>query len=117
MLLQDLDGHFLKYISANEYQIVDSLAEADGVQFQCPKCAQGLEIVLKDRRRFVKGAHYVICWFVGHVPDNISPSPGRWNPKGTCLDDLTFIGPGAYSVLLTGPGCGWHGYIINGTAT
>lgn len=32
------------------------------------------------------------------MPDDLSPGPGRWNPQGTGLDDLTFVGPGAYSV-------------------
>lgn len=30
------------------------------------------------------------------------------------LSDLTFIGPGAASVLVTG--CGWHGFVKNGEA-
>ena len=61
MRLRDLDGHFLKYVSDKEYQIVPSLSEADGIQFQCPKCAVGKETGQEGDRRFVKGAHYIIC--------------------------------------------------------
>lgn len=116
MKLIDLDGHFLKVISpGREYLRVDSLTEADGVCFQCPLCAQGKEQGEEDGRRFVRGAHYVICWFVGKVSDDENPKPGRWNPSGSGLDDLTFIGPGATSVLLTS-GCCWHGFVKNGDA-
>lgn len=88
---------------------VDTLAEADGVWFLCPKCfaANGSAV----------GTHAVICWFVGRVPDDVDPKPGRWTPTGTGLNDLTFV-PSAgrsHSVLLTG-GCGWHGFVDAGNA-
>ena len=87
---------------------VDTLAEADGVWFLCPKCYadNGGEV----------GTHSVICWFVGKVPDDAEPKPGRWVPSGSGIDDLTFVGPNAASVLLTG-GCRWHGFVRNGDAT
>lgn len=109
--LRDLDAEFVQRW-AREGQTgwsrVDSLAEADGVWFLCPKCylANGGEI----------GTHHVLCWFVGKVPDDVAPRPGRWVPSGTGIDDLTFVGPAAASVLLTS-GCQWHGYIRNGAAT
>jgi hypothetical protein len=86
---------------------VDSPAEADGVIFMCPKC-------FAENGGGV-GTHPVLCWFVGKVPDDADPKPGRWHPSGNGLDDLTFVGPGAASVLLTG-GCGWHGFVKNGAA-
>jgi hypothetical protein len=89
---------------------VDTLAEAHGVMFLCPKCyaTNGGEV----------GTHHVLCWFVGKVPDDADPKPGRWNPSGTGIDDLTFVGPGAASVLLTSEeGCQWHGFVNNGDAT
>ena len=89
---------------------VDKLEEADGVWFLCPKCFAG------NGGRI--GTHAVLCWFVGRVPDDVDPKPGRWTPKGTGLSDLTFV-PSAgrsQSVLLTG-GCGWHGFVIDGDAT
>jgi hypothetical protein len=150
MRLRDLDARFLRLSKTepNTYDIVESLADADGVQFQCPKCCQGKEQVIElpdeigpdwkeSGRRFFRGPHYVICWFVGHVPDDLNPKPGRWTPSGTGLDDLTFVPgnpPRAVSVLLTDPPkkdgedeatyreriklhCGWHGHVVNGDAT
>jgi hypothetical protein len=89
---------------------VDSLAEADGVSFLCPKCfaANGGRV----------GTHTVICWFEGKVADDVRPAPGRWTPAGAGIDDLTFV-PGekikAVSVQLLG-GCDWHGHVANGSA-
>lgn len=88
----------------------DNIKDAHGIMFKCPLCASK-----KD-----KGVHQVICWFVGKVADDVSPGPGRWTPQGTGIDDLTFVTgnpPRAISVLLTGDGCGWHGYVKNGDAT
>ena len=90
-------------------QDVDTLAEADGVWFLCPKCfAQNGGPV---------GTHAVICWFVGKVPDDTDPKPGRWTPTGAGLHDLTFV-PSAgrsHSVLLTS-GCAAHFFVANGDA-
>ena len=120
MKLRDLSGHFLRLLPDGCYQQVEALAEADGVIFQCPKCSVGREVgQAPGGRRFVIGAHHVICWFTGRVPDDLDPKPGRWTPAGTGLDDLTFVPgepPRAISVLLTGPGCGWHGFVRNGEA-
>ena len=110
MKLTDIDAHFLKVLPDGGRLYVDSLAEADGLIFLCPKCfaEKGDSI----------GVHSVICWFVGKVPDDLAPRPGRWTPSGTGLDDLTFVPPpDAVSVSLTGPGCGWHGFIKRGEAT
>ena len=89
--------------------IVDTLAEADGVWFLCPKC-------FADNGGTI-GTHAVICWFVGRVSDDVDPKPGRWTPTGTGLGDLTFVpSPGrSHSVLLTG-GCRWHGFLADGVA-
>ena len=88
---------------------VDAIADADGVWFLCPKCCAD-----NGGRA---GTHAAICWFVGRVPDEVQPKPGRWTPQGTGLSDLTFV-PSAgrtQSVQLTG-GCGWHGFVVNGYA-
>jgi len=117
MKLLDLDARFIRRIPDEGMQMVDALAEADGVMFQCPKCAEGCEKGEEDGRRFVRGAHYVICWFRGRVSDNVSPR-GRWTPAGSGLGDLTFVSGNpaqAYSVLITG-GCNWHGYVKDGDA-
>lgn len=95
------DGHII-------YRTAISLADADGIQFLCPKCfAQNGGPV---------GTHSCICWFEGKVPDTAKPGPGRWKPSGTGIEDLTFVpyeGQPLVSVLLNG-GCAWHGNIMNG---
>jgi hypothetical protein len=88
----------------------ETIAEADGLWFLCPLCfaANGGPV----------GTHAVLCWFVGRVPDDVDPKPGRWTPIGTGLHDLTFV-PSAgrtQSVLLTG-GCEWHGHVVDGSAS
>lgn len=107
MRLRDLNANLLKLNPDRSMSYVDSVAEADGVMFLCPKCfaANGGPV----------GTHGVICWFVGRVPDDLSPKPGRWIPAGNTLDDLTFVGPEAASVLLTS-GCEWHGFVRDGRA-
>lgn len=109
--LRELDAWLLKVESLDpqRHLRVDTLAEADGVMFLCPKC------YAENNGRV--GTHSVICWFVGKVPDELFPKPGRWTPQGTGLDDLTFV-PGSgrsHSVLLTS-GCNWHGFVANGKA-
>jgi len=104
------DDRYEKIDDVEHLLFVDTLAEADGVMLLCPKChaTNGGPI----------GTHRVICWFVGKVPDDVDPKPGRWTPRGTGLHDLTFV-PSAgrtESVLLTG-GCGWHGFIVDGNAS
>src|SRR5512135_28598 len=88
---------------------VEALADAHGVWFLCPKCYA--------ENKGPVGTHAVLCWFVGKVPDEIDPKPGRWTPTGTGLSDLTFV-PSAgrsQSVRLTA-GCAWHGFVVNGDA-
>lgn len=97
---------------------VETMAEAQGVMFQCPKCAVGAEAFTRDGKSGYIGVHYVLCWFKEpmngkEVPDDLDPKPGRWHAVGDTIDNITFTGPGAYSVLLTS-GCGWHGYVANG---
>jgi hypothetical protein len=106
--LTDLEPQFLAIDTSKSYRHVDSLAEAQGIMFLCPKCfaANGGNI----------GTHAVICWFTG-VPLDVSPSPGRWNPSGTGYHDLSFVPPGATSVQLLGDGCRWHGFIQGGEVT
>lgn len=112
MRLRDLEAEFLRWVGDGRFERIDTLADADGIIFVCPKCYAEL-----GRR---EGAHSVICWFRGRVPDTVTPGPGRWTPSGTGLDDLTFVPgdpPMAVSVLLTGPGCGWHGFVTGGHAS
>jgi hypothetical protein len=108
--LRALDARLVRLSKADGvwHEDVDTLAEADGVRFLCPKCyaANGGPV----------GTHSVICWFVGRVPDDMIPGPGRWVPSGHDVDDLTFVGPNAASVALSGS-CAWHGFIRRGEAT
>lgn len=111
--LRELKAQFLRYDRRPDgvfYQKVDTLAEADGILFVCPKCFA--------EKHSVVGAHSVICWFRGKVPDDATPGPGRWTPAGSGYDDLSFV-PGSppmmRSVQLNG-GCQWHGFVQNGEA-
>lgn len=125
--LSDLNAQFIGGLDpiADSYHTVAGLDGAQGVMFQCPKCAQGKEIIEQEddfegesvMMKGVSGAHYIICWFKNPmkarpVPESISPGPGRWTAWGTCIDDLTLTP----SVFLK-TGCAWHGFIRDGVAT
>ena len=111
------------------YRELPSIEGAQGLLFQCPKCAEGKEYgeerdeITGETIGFHRGAHHIICWFrnprnAPRVPDDIDPKPGRWWTVGDSIDTLTFDHgepPIAKSVLLVG-GCGWHGFITNGEA-
>jgi hypothetical protein len=104
--LAELQATFLKRLDDRTHRRGAPLGDADGLLFLCPKCYA--------ENKGAVGTHSVLCWFAGRVPDHLDPK-GRWNHSGTGLDDVTFVGPGAVSVLLTG-GCGWHGFVRNGAA-
>ena len=113
-LRQDLAAKFIKVIEpGRSRREVESLAEAQGVQFLCPKCFA--------TNGGARGTHSVVCWSRGRgVLEEEVPGPGRWSMDGTGLDDLTLNGDatgggGARSVLLTS-GCGWHGFVNAGYA-
>lgn len=114
MKLSELCARFLRYEQRAGgvcYVSVDSIADAHGVRFLCPKCfaANGGKV----------GTHSVICWSrSAGAPDSAVPGPGRWKLDGTGLDDLTLNADppsGARSVQLNG-GCDWHGFVTNGDA-
>jgi hypothetical protein len=86
---------------------VDTLVEAQGIWFDCPKCyaAAGNSSA---------GVHGVRCFFPGrgvpnHLGLNSAGQPVRWNVTGNTFDNLSLTP----SILLQG-GCGWHGFITNG---
>lgn len=136
MRLVDLEPQFLRYEMQEHDQAtsaiirepgkypvfvsVPTIAEAQGVEFLCPKCfvTKGGPI----------GTHAVICWSSSAgVPDDAQPGPGRWKLVGTGFADLTLAEePGkSRSVALNceclepdgSKGPGWHGYITGGEAT
>lgn len=98
---------FEEVVGPREHWVtVDTIAEADGIRFVCPKC-------YNDPPVGREGAHSIVCWFVGKVADHVEPKPGRWIPSGSGIDDLTFAGPNSASVALTG-GCMAHFFVRNG---
>lgn len=87
----DVDGGFAH---------VDTLAEANGVRFDCPQC-------VTDGTPN-RGLHWIYCALNG----NRRGWP-VWCATGTTIDDLTFTGPGPCSVKLLA-GCMAHFYVRAG---
>lgn len=82
------------------YVPVQTLAEADGVRFQCPKC--------KAAGQF---AHPIFIGFAGIAVEgtygyNKAGMPVTWQMSGTGLDDLVLFP----SIQIQG-GCNWHGFV------
>jgi len=105
MKLRELEASFVKWRLPDSFQDVDQLSEADGLRFLCPVCW--------ERNSGPVGTHAILCWFTARVPPDLRPGPGRWNPQGTGLHDLSFVPPGKPSVQLTA-GCMAHFHIVNG---
>ncbi len=104
MRLLDLEPEFLKREDDHHFRFVDNLADADGVEFLCPKC-------FAENGMKRTGVHAVICWSP-KVPQTTSPTPGRWEMLGTGLADLA-LRASSSSVLLQG-GCKAHFFVENG---
>ena len=97
MKLAELEPQFIRH-KPDGWTDVATLAEAQGVHFLCP----------------LGCGHIVLCWFRDRgVPDAETPGPGRWAASGAGFEDLT-LSP---SIHLTGPGCGWHGFVTAGQVT
>ena len=96
MRLVDLNPQFVSIaVPGRVYRHVDEMAEAHGIEFDCPGC----------------GNHRILAWFVG-VPADEVPGPGRWTPGGTGMVDL-WLSP---SINLP-TGCRWHGWVRGGEVT
>ncbi len=94
MKLADLEPQLIAWKPKGK-RVVISLDEAQGLYFLCPKGC----------------GHLVVVWFSDRgVPESEAPGPGRWTPLGTGLSDLTLTP----SINLSGPGCGWHGFVVDG---
>jgi len=106
MRLTELQPEFLRRNGLKRFRRVKTIAEAEGVWFLCPKCFR--------TNAGEVGTHRVLCWSP-IVPLTVDPGPGRWELRGTSLEDLTLVA-GSSSILLTG-GCQWHGFIRNGEVT
>ena len=101
--LTDLDAKFLKHEDSHHFRFVDAIADADGVEFLCPKCFRTNNGPI--------GTHTVICWSPS-VPQDTTPTPGRWSMQGTGIADLTLVARSS-SVWLRG-GCEAHFFVRNG---
>ncbi len=105
MQLEQLEPQFLQRTDDMHFRNVETIQEADGIIFLCPKCMQSASMVRP-------GVHSVICWRP-RVPQTTHPIPGRWEFSGTGYADLTLTA-GSSSILLTGPGCAAHFFVQNG---
>lgn len=73
-----------------------TIANAQGVMFECPTC----------------GRHSILVWFKDRgVPDSAEPGPGRWTVSGTGFSDLTL------HPSINADKEHWHGWIKNGDVT
>jgi len=103
MKLTLLEPILLRVDGDGVYDVVETLPDAQGMMFLCPKCfaANGGPV----------RTHSVLVWFDGRgVLASMTPAP-RWQVDGKTIDELSL----APSVHITG-GCGWHGWVKNGTA-
>lgn len=116
MKLTDLEPQFMHWDPANwpdkegtrSIQQVDTLGEANGLIFICPKC-----LAANNLQRI--GVHSVECWNPDVPLGNGLPGPGRWSFKGSNYSDLSLEGVKGNSVKLEG--CGAHFFITNGEIT
>lgn len=103
--LAALEPELVRVIGVGRFQRVESLGDAQGLRFLCPKCFAA--------NNGPVGAHGILCWFSHRgVPDGEVPGPGRWAVVGGGIADLTL----APSILLS-TGCEWHGYVTRGRVT
>jgi len=91
------------------FKQVDTIEEAQGVEFLCPKC------FIENKGK--AGTHICICWSRARgVPDEVHPGPGRWALQGTGLHDLTLGAdpPNEKRSVQQLNGCGAHFNVTNG---
>lgn len=125
--LAELDAHFVRYakgtagkghgrplpgggikwggFEVNVIRRVKNFADAQGVWFLCPLCFA--------KNGGAVGTHSCEVTFEGRGAKDDEGShgtngqPTRWTASGTGLHDLVCTP----SILLTPPGCAWHGFI------
>jgi hypothetical protein len=116
--LRELDGQFIAYVRespeemfkrgvatpADIFRRVDSLVEAQGIRFLCPKsfATHGGSV----------GTHSVQVFFAGspvplHLGRNKKGEAVRWSVSGTGLDDLSLTP----SIQEEDDVCKWHGFV------
>lgn len=104
--LRELEATFLRIVDHKTWECVDSIVEADGISFLCPQC-------FDDPPVGPVGCHMVICWDP-KVDQTHDPKPGRWELRGTGIDDLSLVA-GSSSVKING-GCDAHFFVRVGHA-
>jgi hypothetical protein len=129
--LRDLDAQLIGNARDGAFTRFDTAILTDGVQgvlFQCPKCAAGMDVVEHEGRRGFAGAHYIAIWFANPCNTPVAPQDAdapphhRWIVSGTSLDDLTLSPSVNLDVVGGGDGsihmdiCRWHGWVTNGGA-
>ena len=107
MKLIELEPQFLRFTSTG-YAYVDTLDEAQGIKFLCPKCF--------ERNGGAVGTHIIVVWFNGRDVDAAAVPTPRWGVAGTGHADLT-ITPSISLESVDKIGCQWHGFVTNGEAT
>ena len=110
MRLTELEPRFIRHETRDggEFSVpVDTLADAQSVEFLCPVCFA--------KNGGAVGTHLVIVTFAGRGSADHQGSqsrnggPSRWTVSGTGFDDLTTT-----PSVDTTPGCTWHGFITSG---
>ena len=91
-------------IPGDYFRHVDSLAEAHGIYFLCPKAYA--------KNGGPQGTHRVQVYFAGspvppHLGVNKEGKTVRWNVNGHGLDDLSLTP----SIQEQDDICGWHGFV------
>lgn len=130
MKLLDLNGHFFGKTTDTTSRGLSTLEGAQGVAFQCPSCAVGLERGADNGRRFVRGAHYIrVCFSnprgAAPAPDAFAGGKPRWElVSGTSLEDLTLspwincdIPWEDADGVIHPSSCKFHGFVRSGHAT
>jgi hypothetical protein len=102
MKLSELSPKFIKRLT-NKSKRYAERSEADGIIFLCPVCFK--------KNGSAVGTHSIICWEPS-VPQDTSPTPGRWKMIGEGFHDLTLVAEKS-SIKLNG-GCKAHFHIQNG---
>lgn len=110
MKLSELEPRFVRYETrgGTEYNhMVESLTEAQGIEFLCPACfaknsgsigTHGIHVTFRNRGALdAQGSH------------GRTGSPSRWDVTGSSHADLTLT-----PSIDTTPSCTWHGHVTNG---
>lgn len=107
MTLRELEARFQRRgYQVGRWREVDSISEAEGVQFLCPVCF--------EQNDGPVGTHSIMCW-APMVGQEWTPGPGRWDLVGTSLDDLSLVAGSSSVKLPDGDGaCGAHFFVKNG---